>query len=756
MTSPALLGALTLAGLLAQGSRGPRPVVEESEASGAEATASSTAAPAPGHARMLALLEALRLESLEKNPFLRTKILGELEERLAELPEEAADLRRWRLNVRLGGEHLRVGLTEDSIAAYERAAAQYDALRGQLERPEAAEAFFELGVAYMRLGEDQNCCLKSNADSCILPIRGGGLHMDRKGSESAITWFTRTLEATPPEAPLHLKARWLLNVAHMTLGDYPDAVPARWRIDPAAFASDEDFPRFVVVAPAVGLGQSDLAGGVIAEDFDGDGLLDVVVSSSDTGGQIRFYRNDGAGRFVERTGAANLTGVYGGLNLADGDYDGDGDVDVLVLRGAWWREHGRHPLSLLENDGRGVFTDVTFDVGLGENLLPTQTGAFADYDNDGDLDLYVGREFDRTTPGPCELYRNDGEAGFTEVGSAAGVANRQFAKGVVWGDFDNDRYPDLYVSNMSATNRLYRNRGDGTFIDVAAAAGVGAPFCSFSCWFFDYDNDGALDVWVTGYGGPQHPPSVADVAASYLGLPHPGEMMRLYRGDGRGGFQNVAPELGLDLYTLPMGANFGDLDNDGFLDFYLATGYPQYDGLIPNVMYRNRRGQGFADVSTAGGFGHLQKGHGVTFADLDEDGDQDVLVRVGGAYPGDGYRCTLFENPGFGAHWLKLRLVGTTSNRYGVGARIRADVVEDGARRSIYRTVGTGGSFGCNPLRQELGLGAATRIEALEVYWPTSDTRQVFRDVAADRTVEVQEGRDELVTLPSKPFRFAR
>ena len=127
-----------------------------------------------------------------------------------------------------------------------------------------------------------------------------------------------------------------------------------------------------------------------------------------------------------------------------------------------------------------------------------------------------------------------------------------------------------------------------------------------------------------------------------------------------------------------MGANFGDLDNDGWLDFYLGTGYPDYEGLIPNVMYRNRGGTGFADVTTAGGFGHLQKGHGVSFADLDNDGDQDVFEQMGGAYPGDGFADVLFENPGFGNHWIAVKLVGARSNRSAIGARIRVEIVERG------------------------------------------------------------------------------
>jgi hypothetical protein len=205
-----------------------------------------------------------------------------------------------------------------------------------------------------------------------------------------------------------------------------------------------------------------------------------------------------------------------------------------------------------------------------------------------------------------------------------------------------------------------------------------------------------------------------------------------------------------------MGSNFGDLDNDGFPEFYLGTGYPYYEGLMPNLMYRNRSGERFADVTTAGGFGHVQKGHGVVFADLDNDGDQDVFEQIGGAFPGDAFGNVLFENPGFDNHWIKLRLVGVRSNRFGVGARIRADVIENGRPRSIHVRIGSGGSFGGNPLRAEIGLGQAARIELLEIYWPTSDWTQRFENVAVDQWLEITEGDDSYRRLPVETMTFRR
>ena len=207
---------------------------------------------------------------------------------------------------------------------------------------------------------------------------------------------------------------------------------------------------------------------------------------------------------------------------------------------------------------------------------------------------------------------------------------------------------------------------------------------------------------------------------------------------------------------MTMGANFGDLDNDGWLDFYLGTGYPEYEALMPNVMYRNRRGRGFADVSTAGGFAHLQKGHGVVFADFDHDGDQDIFEEMGGAFPGDKAHNVFYENPGFGNHWLTIRLVGVRSNRSANGARIRAEIVEDGSRRSVYKHVNSGGSFGANPLRQMIGLGKATVVETLEVFWPTTGLTQTFTDVAVDRAIQISEESTSYSTLSLRRLTLGR
>ena len=528
----------------------------------------------------------------------------------------------------------------------------------------------------------------------------------------------------------------------MAIGDYPQAVPETYRIPPTAFRSEFDIKRFEDVAPELGVDTQNLCGGAIVDDFDGDGKLDIVTSTYDPRGPLRYFRRQAGGPFHDDSAASGVETQLGGLNCIAADYDNDGDNDILVLRGAWLLDDGQIRNSLLRNNGDRTFTDVTRQAGLAEPARPTQAAVWGDFDNDGDLDLYIGNESrlrknSRAGDYPSQLFQNNGDGTFTDIALRAGVTNDRYAKGVTAGDYDNDGDLDLYVSN-AGKNRLYRNNADGTFTDVADQLGVAEPAgASFASWFFDYDNDGDLDLFVAAYDC-----TLADIVSDYRDQQHSGVSPRLYRNDGQSGFTDVAAAVGLDHPYLPMGANFGDLDNDGFLDIYLATGRPNYKMLVPNVMLRNDGGKRFQNVTTSGGFGHLQKGHGVAFADIDNDGDQDIYHQLGGFYPGDQYRNVLFKNPGHGNRFLIIKLVGTQSNRNGVGARIRVTVTTPQGKRTLHRAVGSVSSFGGSPLRQEIGLGMADSIERVEIDWPGSATTQVLRGVPLDGMIQVTEGTD--------------
>jgi hypothetical protein len=604
-----------------------------------------------------------------------------------------------------------------------------------------------LGIASLRHGEIENCVACRTTASCIFPLVAEAFHQRREGSEAAMRHFSAYLESRPDD----LGVRWLLNLAAMTLGRYPDDVPPRQLIPLAPFQSKYDIGKFVNVASEVGLNSrgANMAGGSIFDDFNNDGWFDIFTSNLDAEQGAALYLNRGDGMFDDRTEAAGLAEQVVAQNTSHADFDNDGWLDVLLLRGGW--ESPLRP-SLLRNNHDGTFRDVTIESGLGDPIA-SQAGAWADFDNDGFLDLFLAGEFNANRPDPrnrCRLHRNRGDGTFEDVSAQAGVQNDRFAKGAAWGDYDGDGYPDLYVSNMGQPNRLYHNNRNGMFSDVAPAVGVTEPIHSFACWFWDYDNDGRLDIYVNAFGG-----RLTDIIRSSLGQPtdhkdHP----RLYRNEGASGFRDVSVEVGLDRVYAPMGANFADIDNDGYLDVYLGTGKPPYYFLTPNVMLHSVAARRFEDVTASSGTGHLQKGHGVSFADWDHDGDVDLFVEAGGATSGDKSFNLLFENPGHGNNWLTIKLVGTRTNRMAIGASIKVEVEPqtDGPKR-IHRVVSGGSSFGGNSFTQTIGLGKAARVTRLEVAWPTSRTRTLIKDAPIGRAIEIIEGRDGYRYLNWGPIR---
>lgn len=343
---------------------------------------------------------------------------------------------------------------------------------------------------------------------------------------------------------------------------------------------------------------------------------------------------------------------------------------------------------------------MTYAVGLAEPSYPTQTAGWADYDLDGDLDLFVGNEGGKGVDAPCQLFRND-DGHFFDVSADAGLNIVAFVKGIGWGDYDGDGYPDLVLSCMGKPNILMRNQGDGTFTNATSLLQpTSGPLTSFPAWFFDYDSDGWLDIFISSYDSDP---------GEYLNYYSGGELSdsahaALFHNDQGRGFTDQTREAGLDRPMLPMGCNFYDL-------------------------------------TMTSRTGHLQKGHAVAMADFDRDGDLDIFEQMGGALPGDKYYDVLYENPGFGRHWLGVKLEGVKTNRFGVGCRVAVSIDEpETGSRWIYQWMNSGGSFGANPLQLHFGLGEADAVEEVRVYWPVTDSTTIIYSPEIDRVLTIREG----------------
>ncbi len=508
-------------------------------------------------------------------------------------------------------------------------------------------------------------------------------------------------------------------------------------------------------------------GGIALLDCDNDSRLDIAVVNDSTidrflsGGDpmITLYHQDGSGsilHFSDITASAGLTTRGWGMAIAVGDFDNDGLPDLYVT--------GYGHNVLYRNLGACKFQDVTERAGVKAGSFSTGA-AWADYDRDGHLDLFVARyvhadlhhlpapnprmEGYRSVilqmPDEMEgetnfLFRNRGDGTFEDVSRKTGVSNpgKLHGMGVVWGDYDNDKWPDLYVTNDGGTNYLYHNNGDGTFSENGILSGTalgthGEVYGNMAADFGDFNHDGRLDLVTTRYSR---------------------QPVSLYRND-QSVFTDVAAEAGLTEPTLApvkWGVGFGDFDNDGWLDILVANG--NFSSLMdkleaevkyrePLQLFRNLDGRGFEDFADKAGLnaGPLQSRRGTAFGDINNDGELDMVVFNVAGPP------SLFINQTHNAnHRVLFRLVGTKSNRMGIGTRV---TVFSGTMQQVNEVHGGGGYNSSNDTRLHFGLGRAATIDKVAVRWP-GGAMQTFQNVSADAIYEINEeqGLKKLKNLP--------
>jgi hypothetical protein len=498
--------------------------------------------------------------------------------------------------------------------------------------------------------------------------------------------------------------------------------------------------------------------GVAFLDYNRDGRLDLFFANGSTlagtadarAPRSALHRNNGDGTFTDVTAAAGVARSGWGQGVAAGDYDNDGWPDLYLTF------FGRNVL--LHNKRDGTFADVTAAAGVAAGGWST-SAAFADYDNDGRLDLYVARYIDfdlavaprpgsqkncfyRGFPVMCGprglagardvLFHNNGNGTFTDVTARAGEMDKDRYRGlgVVWGDYDDDGWTDLFVANDAHPNLLYHNERNGTFTEVAFAAGVafdedGRERAGMGVDFGDYDNDGRLDLVVTNFYGEPH---------------------SLYLNQGNGAFLETTWPSGIGEATmrfLGWGTAFADFDNDGARDLFFVNGhvYPEVDRHQLDEAYAERslvfRNQGdgtFGDVTGAAGEAMASRrvGRGAAFGDYDDDGRVDVVISTV-----NDQAVLLRNESGAGNHWLTVQLAGTRANRDAIGARLK---VRAGAATMVHEVHGGASYLSQSDLRAHFGLGSLARVPSLEVRWPGGATER-FADVGADQILVIEEGK---------------
>lgn len=630
---------------------------------------------------------------------------------------------------------------------------------------------------YFRMGENDNCRENHSFESCLLPLQGKAVHLKPFGSTEAMKYMLVELQAEPR----NIGAKWLLNLAHMTLGTYPAGVPAEYLMDPKLFESEYDIKKFPNVEELMGLDTYTSMGTGIFEDFDGDGLKDIFQCSASYNRNVKFYKNLGNGKFEDRTEAANLVGVNGGANCRQADFNNDGNIDIFIMRGGWLNLN--HVNGLLRNNGDGTFSDIAFYAGIFSQGA-THTMDFADINKDGLLDFFVANE-----DLACEMWLNMGNETVIDIADKQ-IEDCGLVKGMVFTDYNDDLWPDIFISRYAGKNRLLRNNGKWSdtepgkwsFTDVTDEVGLGDPWFSFPCTSFDADQDGTLDILVAGhlFEGPDAVAWVYTNETTFLNAhhtpdnpnfgTHPNQKLtRLFLNKG-GKFEEIGAEGGLRRHIMAMASNYGDLDNDGYLDLYFGTGQPDIRALQPNKMYRNSGdGKHWQDVTSSGNFGHLQKGHGIAFSDFDNDGDMDVYGQMGGAFYGDFFHDAIYLNPGHDNGFVKIHLRGVDTNRDGLGSRVyvhtSTDAVIDpetqqeispSSTRIHHHYMNTGGSYGSNSLEAHVGLGKATKIDKVVVWWQKTGVKQEISGdfIKIGSTVRITEGQNEPEQLHFGTFQY--
>jgi enediyne biosynthesis protein E4 len=514
--------------------------------------------------------------------------------------------------------------------------------------------------------------------------------------------------------------------------------------------------------------------GVAFYDYDHDGWLDIFIVNGwrlegfPAGNEptSHLFRNNRDGTFTDVTAKAGLIHSGWGQGVCVGDYDNDGWDDLFVTY------YGKNVL--YHNNGDGTLTDVSQKAGVAGKGTRWNTGcAFVDYDRDGHLDLFVANYIDMdlaTAPvpesGPCLykgamvacgppglqggkniLYHNNGDGTFSDVSEAAGILRTKstYGLGVLTADFDNDGWPDIYVANDSAASALYRNKKDGTFEDIAIEAGCalspdGKPQAGMGVSAADYDLDGNLDLLKTNFAG---------------------ETPSLYHNLGGGSFEDVTFAAGLGAHTqfLGWGCGFVDFDNDGWPDILVCNGhvYPEVEQLKTEagyaqrkLLYRNLRNGHFADVSVQAGPGisDPMPARGCAFGDFDNDGNIDVVVNAVNDYP-----QLLHCRSSLSNNWIKVRTIGTKSNRSGIGARLTCTTHSPGENKPHQQIdeVRSGGSYiSQNDLRIHFGLGKAEKVDVLEIRWPSGHV-DTLRELKANQLIFVKEGEGILRTMQFNP-----
>lgn len=538
------------------------------------------------------------------------------------------------------------------------------------------------------------------------------------------------------DTPTDIRYRWMLNVLTILAGKPEESIPKEFRL-----SMPESAPsmfRFRDVTDQAGVGRFALGRGVAWGDFDNDGRDDILVGAERA--PFRLLRNLGNGKFEDcarRLGLVDPVGLgcYASQFI---DYDNDGYEDIFLSSNGWG---GGGRLFLFHNDRGQRFSEISESAGLGGSVNGFGS-SWADYDDDGFPDLAVAAGVVDPPEGDrLRLFHNERNGKFREMGREAGLTQKARWISVCWGDYDGDGRQDLLATSFDAGCFLFRNMGNGRFEDVSVEAGLRNSHHTYTAQFFDYNNDGRLDLFVSTYpdGDLQ-----TMIGRKISGAAVPANQRQLlFFNNGDGTFTDVTQRSGITGWYGAMSSQVADVDNDGYPEIVLGTGNPALDWAEPKPLFRSGGTGRFLDIAGSAGLIHYGMLHGIAFSDYDDSGNLSMCGSFGGFYWGSRETSRLYRNLGCRNKALEVRLVGVHSNRDAIGARVTAFV----NNRRILNWVNGGNGFGAlNSRTVHIGVAGDSMVDLLQLDWP-SGHHQTFRNVPAGQRIEIVEGRNSVRTL---------
>lgn len=633
--------------------------------------------------------------------------------------------------IELGKEYMRNGQYLEAIKQWKNCQSYANKYKLPLGPADLNTFTYNVALAQILGGDRDNRNAGVDNKLFTLPIPKGIEVPHTEGYKAAV----KLLESHLFKVSDDEDCKYLLNLAYMKLGKYPQKPFSGWRMSEDSFVDEMTIGTFREIASEIGLEAETQAGSIVVDDFDLDFDDDVLISSGGFNDSLRYFENIGNGQFVERTEDAGLSNIRGISNLSAGDINKDGLPDIYAMRGTYMGPFGKngslHDVVLLNRKGR--FEDITPDH-MREWAAPTSMAFFRDMNMDGWLDIVAIPSTQQEGDQGVRVYYNNGKQDFTLAEDANGMEAKGDIAGAIITDFNQSSFQDSFYSIRKHQNKLYFNNG---FVKKGAPQGSIWDIEEFSddeevisikdagpCVVYDANNDGWVDF--INFLNFDIPPSIIMKEADPMNMKGATMTPHILVNNMGTGFIKHSLATGLDKTISVGGAAAADLNNDGTFDLILGSRCPTEMAPTQSRVFINLPAQGFKEVTTSSGMGTLYKVSAIAVSDFDKDGDNDIFMATGGNFPGERSPLLVYQNPGNDKKWLGIKLVGIRSTSSPSGIKVVINVQTDEGPQKIYYFYNIDSGFGQGSSMHVIGLNDIRSIDNVEVFWPGMSLATVY------------------------------